>query len=902
MARSAARLAVAIALLGLRPRRSPRPRDPTTSRRSPSSSRRSGRSWSSAASPATGRRSRRPASGSTSEPGAIDESAATPARPSSPGDPEREPADRGDPLRFLHPDAALGRSCPTPRSTRCTDGSRWAPPGRRIERRGGGRRRAASTWPPGPRTGASSRSADPSPRGRATADWPRNPIDRFVLARLEAAGLDPTPGGRPAHADPSRDLRPHRPAAEPGGDRRLPRRRPARRLRAAGRPPARLAPLRRALGPALARPRPLRRDLGARIRLRHPDGLSLPRLRDPGLQRRPALRSLRRRAPRRRPARRAPAAPEHRDERVDPRHGLSFFLAEGTHSPVDVREDMRARVDNQIDVIGKAFLGLTIACARCHDHKFDAIPTTDYYALAGYLQSTRHQYAIIDPPERIAAPVAELQAIRSRTGAADRWPTPAFEVAGLDELRGSGAAPLRRLRRAARRLRRLVSVGRRLRDRDPTRARRRGWSRPTDVAVLEGGWAHSGAVARPLVGRPPVADVHDRVAIPACPGGRRRRADQRRHRRLREDPGPDLRRPDRRRRPRRRAPMAHDRPVDVGRPPRLRRARRRRLGQLYRRRPRPSGRATAAIAVGAIVRSEHREPPGDAAIVRGPADPSQGRRRATSRPAPPPCSTATDGSPAIPAAPDPGPGRGRRDRDRRGGPRPGQHEEPRRDGPPAVPRGPDAGAARGADRRLAAGSSWPGGSPTRSNPLTARVMVNRLWPHHLRRRDRRHPRRLRPHGGAADPSRAARLAGRRVRPLRLVDQADAPPDHDLGHLSDVEPPPPRRRDADPDERSAPPDERPAAGGRGDPRRDPGRLRRPRSDDALRAERTAPPDAVHGRPRPALAVRAARRRRPEEPLCQHPAELPAAASSSPSTTRARPRRSAGGPSRTCRRRP
>jgi cytochrome c553 len=45
-------------------------------------------------------------------------------------------------------------------------------------------------------------------------------------------------------------------------------------------------------------------------------------------------------------------------------------------------------VDEQIDVTTKAFLGLTVACARCHDHKFDPIPTKDYYALAGIFRST----------------------------------------------------------------------------------------------------------------------------------------------------------------------------------------------------------------------------------------------------------------------------------------------------------------------------------------------------------------------------------------------------------------------------------------------------------------------------------------------------------------------------------
>ncbi|MBN9517882.1 PSD1 domain-containing protein [bacterium] len=46
-------------------------------------------------------------------------------------------------------------------------------------------------------------------------------------------------------------------------------------------------------------------------------------------------------------------------------------------------------VDEQIDVAGKAFLGLTVSCARCHDHKFDPIPTRDYYALAGIFKSTK---------------------------------------------------------------------------------------------------------------------------------------------------------------------------------------------------------------------------------------------------------------------------------------------------------------------------------------------------------------------------------------------------------------------------------------------------------------------------------------------------------------------------------
>jgi Protein of unknown function (DUF1553)/Protein of unknown function (DUF1549)/Planctomycete cytochrome C len=46
-------------------------------------------------------------------------------------------------------------------------------------------------------------------------------------------------------------------------------------------------------------------------------------------------------------------------------------------------------VDEQLDTISRAFLAQTITCARCHDHKFDPIPTEDYYALAGILRNTR---------------------------------------------------------------------------------------------------------------------------------------------------------------------------------------------------------------------------------------------------------------------------------------------------------------------------------------------------------------------------------------------------------------------------------------------------------------------------------------------------------------------------------
>ncbi len=81
--------------------------------------------------------------------------------------------------------------------------------------------------------------------------------------------------------------------------------------------------------------------------------------------------------------------------------GTGFWhLGEAAHSPVDIRGEEADRVANQIDVFSKTFLGLSIGCARCHDHKFDAITTQDYYALCGYLQSSGYHEANIADPKR----------------------------------------------------------------------------------------------------------------------------------------------------------------------------------------------------------------------------------------------------------------------------------------------------------------------------------------------------------------------------------------------------------------------------------------------------------------------------------------------------------------------
>ncbi|HYF36959.1 MAG TPA: PSD1 and planctomycete cytochrome C domain-containing protein [Prosthecobacter sp.] len=67
------------------------------------------------------------------------------------------------------------------------------------------------------------------------------------------------------------------------------------------------------------------------------------------------------------------------------------FLALGARvlAEPDVRKLEMDIIDEQIDTLGKAFLGMTFGCARCHDHKFDPITHEDYYALAAIFRSTR---------------------------------------------------------------------------------------------------------------------------------------------------------------------------------------------------------------------------------------------------------------------------------------------------------------------------------------------------------------------------------------------------------------------------------------------------------------------------------------------------------------------------------
>ena len=83
-----------------------------------------------------------------------------------------------------------------------------------------------------------------------------------------------------------------------------------------------------------------------------------------------------------------PRADDH-DEN-NRRLAATTFLAMGIK--IDAEQDQEKKradiIDEQLDTMGRSLLGMTIGCARCHDHKFDPIPTRDYYALSGILRST----------------------------------------------------------------------------------------------------------------------------------------------------------------------------------------------------------------------------------------------------------------------------------------------------------------------------------------------------------------------------------------------------------------------------------------------------------------------------------------------------------------------------------
>ncbi len=219
----------------------------------------------------------------------------------------------------------------------------------------------------------------PAPEVKNAA-WPRNDVDRFILARLEDAGLEPAHDAAPA----------------------VLRRRLAYDL--LGLPASEFTDVAAALAsPAFAERWGQHWLDAARFAESSGGGRTLP-FKDAWRYRDYVIQSI------------ADDVPLDRfiteqiagdllpyDTAAERRRYLTAtgFLVLGAHNYEEQDKDLLRMdiVDEQLETIGRSLLGMTISCARCHDHKFDPIPTADYYALAGILRSTK---LIRDPKENVA--------------------------------------------------------------------------------------------------------------------------------------------------------------------------------------------------------------------------------------------------------------------------------------------------------------------------------------------------------------------------------------------------------------------------------------------------------------------------------------------------------------------
>jgi hypothetical protein len=287
------------------------------------------------------------------------------------------------------------------------------------------------------------RPAVPEPRG---AGWANGPVDRFVLARLEAAGLGPAPPadravlarrlafvltGLPPAPD---DLRAFLDDPAPDAYERL-----AERLLASPR-----------FGERWARhwmdvvrygdTYGYEWDIPAKGAWRYRDYLVRAFNADvpfDELVREQVAGDLL-------PRPRADAAGRLNESLAGP---MFFQLGEKRHGDSAMFEGIHQEMlHNKIDAFSKAFLGLTVGCARCHDHKLDPVSQRDYYALAGALMSPRWVTRTLDTPDRNAAALDELRGLKRPLrealaawwlDAASKWPD---ELLAADAWRKAVAA------------------------------------------------------------------------------------------------------------------------------------------------------------------------------------------------------------------------------------------------------------------------------------------------------------------------------------------------------------------------------------------------------------------------------------------------------------------------------
>lgn len=85
--------------------------------------------------------------------------------------------------------------------------------------------------------------------------------------------------------------------------------------------------------------------------------------------------------------------PVHDDDETWQRVIATGYIAISRRIGVSPHGQRHITIEDTLNNLGKTFLGLSIGCARCHDHKFDPIPTADYYALYGIFDSTVYPHA-----------------------------------------------------------------------------------------------------------------------------------------------------------------------------------------------------------------------------------------------------------------------------------------------------------------------------------------------------------------------------------------------------------------------------------------------------------------------------------------------------------------------------
>jgi len=245
------------------------------------------------------------------------------------------------------------------------------------------------------------------------ADWPRDPLDRFVLARMEAAGLHPAPDAEPRVLIRrlSYDLIGLPPTGEEVDAFAAAYRRSGREAVA------------RLVDRLLASPHFGERwgrhwlDVARYAESNGNDGLSRnPTFPHAWRYRDYVIAALNADVPYDRflteqiagdllPA----ETPGQRD-----RHLIATgFLALGAKPAKAMNKNFAMDVvADQIDVVGTGILGLSVGCARCHDHKFDPIPTRDYYALAGIFTSTETMWGLA-ANEKLTAPKTDLHILQA---------------------------------------------------------------------------------------------------------------------------------------------------------------------------------------------------------------------------------------------------------------------------------------------------------------------------------------------------------------------------------------------------------------------------------------------------------------------------------------------------------